>query len=88
MRAREWRMGTLITIQSGLPFTPQLAVNSLNNGGFQLPNRVGSGALPASQQSYLRWFDTSLNAAGIARSNFRRSISTAIPDMTSFADRD
>ena len=38
--------GTLITIQSGLPFTPQLAVNSLNNGGFQLPNRVGNGTLP------------------------------------------
>ena len=58
-----WRIGTLITIQSGLPFTPQLAVNSLNNGGFQLPNRVGTGDLPASQQSYLRWFNTSLNPA-------------------------
>jgi len=60
------RVGTLITIQSGLPFTPQLAVNSLNNGGFQLPNRVGSGALPSSQQSYLQWFDTSLNGPGSA----------------------
>ena len=61
-----WRVGTLITIQSGLPFTPQLAVNSLNNGGFQLPNRVGSGTLPASQQSYLQWFNTSLNGPGSA----------------------
>ena len=60
------RVGTLITIQSGLPFTPELAVNSLNNGGFQLPNRVGSGTLPASQQSYLQWFNTSLNAPGSA----------------------
>jgi hypothetical protein len=57
------RVGTLITIQSGLPFTPELAVNSLNNGGFQLPNRVGSGDLPANQQSYLHWFNTSLNPA-------------------------
>jgi len=56
-----WRVGTLITVQSGLPFTPELAVNSLNNGGFQLPNRVGNGSLPASQQSYLQWFNTSLN---------------------------
>jgi hypothetical protein len=60
------RVGTLITIQSGLPFTPQLAVNSLNNGGFQLPNRVGSGALPAAQQSYLQWFNTGLNVPGSA----------------------
>ncbi|MGH9646197.1 MAG: hypothetical protein ACRD4E_05205 [Bryobacteraceae bacterium] len=60
------RAGTLITIQSGLPFTPQLAVNSLNNGGFQLPNRVGSGTLPASQRSYLQWFNTSLNGPGSA----------------------
>jgi len=58
------RVGTLITIQSGLPFTPELAVNSLNNGGFQLPNRVGSGTLPASQQSYLQWFNTGLNGPG------------------------
>jgi hypothetical protein len=61
-----WRVSTLITIQSGLPFTPQLAVNSLNNGGFQLPNRAGSGTLPASQQSYLQWFNTSLNGPGSA----------------------
>jgi hypothetical protein len=58
-----WRVGTLITLQSGLPFTPELAVNSLNNGGFQLPNRVGSGDLPANRRSYLRWFNTSLNPA-------------------------
>jgi len=60
------RVGTLITIQSGLPFTPELAVNSLNNGGFQLPNRVGSGTLSASQQSYLQWFNTSLNGPSSA----------------------
>ena len=60
------RVGTFITIQSGLPFTPQLAVNNLNNGGFQLPNRVSSGTLSASQQSYLQWFNTSLNTPGSA----------------------
>lgn len=60
------RAGTLITIQSGLPFTPQLAVNSLNNGGFQLPNRVGAGDLARNQQSYLQWFNTGLNVPGSA----------------------
>lgn len=53
-----WRAASVITAQTGLPFTPQLAVNGLNNGDFQLPNRVGGGSLPAGQQSYLHWFDT------------------------------
>jgi len=58
-----WRAATVITAQSGLPFTPQLAINSLNNGGYQLPDRLATGTLPASQQSYLQWFNTSLNPA-------------------------
>jgi hypothetical protein len=53
-------------LQTGFPFTPELAVNSLNNGGFQLPNRTGSGAVPANQRSYLHWFNTSLGAADSA----------------------
>jgi len=53
------RLYAIATVQTGLPFTPQLAVNSLNNGGFQLPNRIGNGSLPASQRSYLDWFDQS-----------------------------
>jgi hypothetical protein len=57
----DWRVSALVTIQTGFPFTPELAVNSLNNGGFQLPNRVGNGALPSSQRSYLQWFNTSLD---------------------------
>lgn len=58
-----WRTAAVITAQTGLPFTPQLAINSLNNGGYQLPDRVATGALPASQRSYLQWFNTSLNPA-------------------------
>jgi hypothetical protein len=60
---RDWHAGAIVTLQTGFPFTPELAVNSLNNGGFQLPNRAGNGALPANQRSYLNWFDTSLGAA-------------------------
>ncbi len=58
-----WRIYANAVMQGGLPFTPQLAANSLNDGGIQLPNRIGSGALPAGQQSYLQWFNTSLNPA-------------------------
>ena len=63
---RDWHASVLVTLQSGFPFTPELAVNSLNNGGYQLPNRVASGVLPANRRSYLHWFDSSLGAADSA----------------------
>jgi hypothetical protein len=56
-----WDISTQIMMQTGLPFTPQLAVNSLSDGGYQLPDRIGSGELPSDQHSYLRWFNTSLS---------------------------
>jgi len=64
--ARDWRAAGVVTLQTGFPFTPELAVNSLNNAGFQLPNRTGNGDLPKDQRSYLNWFDTSLGAPGSA----------------------
>jgi hypothetical protein len=64
--SRDWHASALVTLQTGFPFTPELAVNSLNNGGYQLPNRIGSGALPADRRSYLDWFDSSLGAADSA----------------------
>ncbi|MGA2715724.1 MAG: hypothetical protein ABSG41_21700 [Bryobacteraceae bacterium] len=57
-----WRIDTLTTVQSGLPFTPQLATNGLNNGGYQLPDRIGSGSLPSSQRSVMNWFNTSVDS--------------------------
>ena len=59
----DWRIATVVTAQTGFPFTPQLAINSLNDGGYQLPDRLASGALAAGQRSYLDWFNTSLNPA-------------------------
>lgn len=58
-----WRASSVVTLQTGFPFTPELAVNGLNNGGFQLPDRAGDGSLPSDQRSYLHWFNTSLNRA-------------------------
>jgi hypothetical protein len=58
-----WCASTVITVQPGYRFTPQLAVNSLNNGGYQLPDRVANGSLPSSQRSYRHWFNTSLDPA-------------------------
>jgi hypothetical protein len=57
----DWRISALVTIQSGFPFTPELAVNSFNNGNYQLPDRIGNGALPSGQRSYLQWFNTTLD---------------------------
>ncbi len=56
-----WSISGLATIQTGFPFTPEMAVNSLNNENYQLPNRVGNGALPSGRRSYLEWFNTTLN---------------------------
>lgn len=58
-----WRAGAVVTVQTGFPFTPELAINGLNNGGFQLPDRVGDGSLPSNRRSYMHWFNTSLGRA-------------------------
>jgi len=56
-----WTTSAFVTLQTGFPFAPEMAVNPLNNGAVQLPNRVGSGVLPAGERSHLRWFNTSLD---------------------------
>jgi hypothetical protein len=58
-----WRIQAIVTAQSGFPFTPELAVNSLNDGGVQLPNRVGNGSLPSATRTPQLWFNTSLDTA-------------------------
>jgi hypothetical protein len=63
---RDWHSSAVVTLQTGFPFTPELAVNSLNNGGFQLPNRIGNGALPSNQRTYLNWFNSSLGTTDSA----------------------
>jgi hypothetical protein len=60
-----WRINLNVTLQSGLPFTPQLATSTLNDGGYQLPDRIGNGAL-SSGRSYQQWFDTALTGPNAA----------------------
>src|SRR5262249_9808851 len=45
-----WRISTLVTLESGFPLSPQLATNSLNNGGYQLPDRLSDGELGTGQR--------------------------------------
>jgi hypothetical protein len=56
-----WQMNAILTMQAGLTFTPVLAANGLNNGNFQLPNRIGDGSLPSSQRTIQQWFNTSIS---------------------------
>ena len=55
-----WRLNTIITLQSGAPFTVNLGQDRANIGAgpAQRPNKVGDPNLPVAQRSPLRWFDT------------------------------
>jgi len=53
-----WQVNNILTLLSGLPFTPTMQTSTLNTGtGSQFPNRIGSGKLPSSERSIDRWFD-------------------------------
>src|SRR5947208_4221495 len=58
-----WQMNGILTIQSGLPFTPTLAT-SVSNAGGSRPDRLGSGEL--DNPVITHWFDTSFNGPGAA----------------------
>ena len=59
-----WQTNMILTIQSGLPFTPALATSVSNSGGSR-PDRLKNGDLQ-SGRSINRWFDTSFNTPGAA----------------------
>jgi Carboxypeptidase regulatory-like domain/TonB-dependent Receptor Plug Domain len=55
-----WQVNGILTLQSGLPFSPTINSNPANsNSAFNRPNRIGSGALPASERSIQDWFNVS-----------------------------
>jgi len=58
-----WQLNGILTLQSGLPFTPVLAT-SVSNAGGSRPDRLTSGTL--ADPVLTRWFDTSFNASGAA----------------------
>lgn len=53
--ARDWELGSIITVQSGLPFTPSIATDPANTGTSLRPNRIGQGTVP--ERSLKRDFD-------------------------------
>jgi hypothetical protein len=53
-----WQINNILTLQSGLPFTPTMQTSTLNTGsGSQFPNRIASGVLPSGERTIDRWFD-------------------------------
>src|SRR5258708_15052677 len=55
-----WQVNAILTLQSGLPFTPTLAT-SVSNAGASRPDRLTSGEL--SDPVIVHSFDTSFNTA-------------------------
>jgi len=54
-----WEVTTIITFQTGFPFTPQAGYDVGNVGtGQARPDRTCSGVLPTSQRTPDHWFDT------------------------------
>lgn len=54
-----WQLTSILTLQSGAPFSVQLATPTANTGTFTRPNRVCDGNLPTSQQSINEWYNVS-----------------------------
>jgi hypothetical protein len=58
---RGWEVAGVVTLQSGLPLavTQVTNFNAFAGFGTQRPNRIADPNLPSSQQTTVRWFDTS-----------------------------
>jgi hypothetical protein len=56
-----WRLNAILSVQSGAPFTVNLAVDRANIGAgpAQRPNQIRDPNLPRDERSPERWFDTS-----------------------------
>jgi len=54
-----WRVNTVVTLQSGAPFTVNLAQDRANigSGPAQRPDQIGDPNLPAGQRSPDQWFN-------------------------------
>jgi len=55
----DWQIGGILTLQSGQPFTPQLASGQSGTLlNVDRPDRIRDGNLPSKQRKPERWFDT------------------------------
>ncbi|MFL6450371.1 MAG: TonB-dependent receptor domain-containing protein [Bryobacteraceae bacterium] len=54
-----WQVSSIVTIQSGAPFSPILATATANTGTFNRPDRVCDGNLPGDQQTLNAFYNVS-----------------------------
>ncbi len=54
-----WELTSILTLQSGAPFSVSLSSPTANTGTFTRPDRICNGNFPASKRSIHEWFDTS-----------------------------
>jgi hypothetical protein len=55
LMAKNWEVGSIFTIQAGLPFTPSIATDPANTGTSLRPDRVAPGTI--AQRTLLLDFD-------------------------------
>ncbi|MGH9326612.1 MAG: carboxypeptidase regulatory-like domain-containing protein [Terriglobia bacterium] len=74
-----WTVSNIITLQSGLPFTPIIGTNPANTGTPQRPDRIGSGIL--ASPTINEWFNVSAFAipAAYTYGNSARNILNGPP---------
>ncbi len=54
-----WQLTSIVTVQSGAPFSVSLSTPTANTGTFTRPNRVCDGNLPSDQQSLNAFYNVS-----------------------------
>jgi len=54
-----WQLTSIVTLESGAPFSVSLASATANTGTFTRPNRICNGNLPSGQQTIKEWYNTS-----------------------------
>ena len=54
---RNWEVGSIVTLQSGLPYTPSIGTDPANTGNSRRPDRISSGML--QERTLQRDFDVS-----------------------------
>jgi outer membrane receptor protein involved in Fe transport len=52
-----WQLNGINSLYTGLPFTVNSAINTLNGSGGQRADRIGDGRLPESERTLQRFFD-------------------------------
>ena len=54
-----WQISSIVTVQTGMPFSLSMSTATDNTGTFQRPNRTCDGTLPSGQRSIKDWYNLS-----------------------------